>query len=418
MKKNLYQLMLALLMILVTPGVCFSRNYTISDILKNPAKYVNEEVVLVGHLISFTQINSTTGFFICKDDFSNQMKVISADANNEAIQLYLRYSITGIISIQDKEVVLTAYKGKIELVGPVFSCSAKNLNFGEIKKGEIATLGFSVSNLGNEPLIIKEISSSNSSFSVEPVSFTLKPHETQSVNVKFTADRKGQVTGTITLDHNAAGSPSMVQLDATAKSVDYILFILIGGIVLIGVVIVVLLLNKKKSSPPARAQASQPNPFGSSSQLNPLGAAPPKPSAPMSQPSIIPSAESYKTIVVSQGAPKTIKFIPGYLEIISGEDKSKKLRIAGYPTPSGGIVTIGREEVLGERAFAHIQLKEKTVSRKQAELISTDGKLFIKNLSETNFTRVDGVELKPEERTELKPGSVIRMGELEFQYKL
>jgi len=391
------------------PGLCFSRNYTISEILKYPGKYVNEEVVLMGNLISFTQINSTTGFFICKDDFSNQIKVISADANNDAIQLYNRYRITGIVSIQNKEVILTAYKGKIELIGPVFSTSAKNLKFGEVKKGESEALTFTISNIGNEPLIINDISSSNSSFSVDPVNFLVKPNATQLVKVTFTAENKGQVYGNITIEHNGVGSPVTIQLDATVKSVDYILFALIGGIVLIGLVIVVLLLMRKKSPATIKTQVPLAGPFV---------VAPPRPSVPIAQPNIPVSGESFKTIVVSPSAPKTIKFIPGFLEIINGEDKGKNFRIAGYPTPAGGIVTIGREEVAGERAFAHIQLKEKTVSRKQAELISTDGKLYIKNLSETNFTMVDGVELKPEQRIELKSDSIIRMGELEFRYKL
>jgi hypothetical protein len=409
MKKRFYSLSLALLMILIMPGLCFSRNYTISEILKNPGKYVNEEVVLMGNLISFTQINSTTGFFICKDDFSNHIKVISADANNDAIQLYNRYRITGIVSIQNKEVILTAYKGKIELIGPVFSTSAKNLKFGEVKKGESEALTFTISNIGNEPLIINDISSSNNSFSVDPVNFLVKPNATQLVKVKFTAENKGQVYGNITIEHNGVGSPVTIQLDATVKSVDYILFALIGGIVLIGLVIVVLLLMRKKS--PATIKTRVP-------LAEPFVAAPPRPSAPIAQPNIPVSGASFKTIVVSPSAPKTIKFIAGFLEILNGEDKGKNFRIAGYPTPTGGIVTIGREEVTGERAFAHIQLREKTVSRKQAELISTDGKLYIKNLSETNFTKVDGVELKPEERIELKPDSVIKMGELEFRYKL
>lgn len=126
--------------------------------------------------------------------------------------------------------------------------------------------------------------------------------------------------------------------------------------------------------------------------------------------------DDFKTIRVLSGAPKTLVFIPGKMKIISGEDTGKSFPIAAYPTPSGNIVTIGREKVSGEREYAHIQLKEKTVSRKQAELIQKENKLTVKNLSDTNYTQVDGVELRPGETAELNPNSTIRTGEVEFQY--
>ena len=92
--------------------------------------------------------------------------------------------------------------------------------------------------------------------------------------------------------------------------------------------------------------------------------------------------------------------------------------ISGYPTPEGNIVTIGRESVSGEKAQAHIQLTERTVSRKQAELIARDKKLYVRNLSETNFTCLNGIEIMAGEVKEVKSGSIIKTGEVEFQYKV
>jgi len=118
--------------------------------------------------------------------------------------------------------------------------------------------------------------------------------------------------------------------------------------------------------------------------------------------------------------PKTVKFIPGQLVIISGEDKGKAFRIAGYPTSEGSVVTIGRKSISGERASAHIQLDKRfmTVSGMQAEIIASNGNLYVKNLGKTNPTQVDGIELKEGEKVEVKNGSVIRMGELELQYNI
>lgn len=128
------------------------------------------------------------------------------------------------------------------------------------------------------------------------------------------------------------------------------------------------------------------------------------------------SSDDFKTIKITTSAPKTLKFIPGKLVITNGEDKGKEFKIAGYPTPEGSIVSIGREEIKGERSYSHIQLLQKTISRKQAEIISTGGKLYVKNLSETNLTQVDGIEIQPNQKTELKPNSTIMTGEVEFKY--
>jgi pSer/pThr/pTyr-binding forkhead associated (FHA) protein len=127
--------------------------------------------------------------------------------------------------------------------------------------------------------------------------------------------------------------------------------------------------------------------------------------------------DDFKTIRIAPSSDsKTMVLIPGELKIIGGEDKGKSFRIAGYPSNSGNVVTIGREVVSGEREYAHIELKEKTVSRQQAEIIQQNGKLWLKNLSKTNLTQVDGVALKIDEMVELKPNSTIKAGEVVFQY--
>jgi hypothetical protein len=144
------------------------------------------------------------------------------------------------------------------------------------------------------------------------------------------------------------------------------------------------------------------------------------PDAPLASASSSTPQSDFKTIRLSPSAPKTMKFIRGELVLMSGEDKGKSFKIAGYPTAEGSIVSIGRELVNGERSYAHIQIDNKfqTVSRKQAEIISIGDQLFVKNLSETNLSQVDGVELKPGEKKELKPNSTLKTGELEFKYKV
>ena len=126
----------------------------------------------------------------------------------------------------------------------------------------------------------------------------------------------------------------------------------------------------------------------------------------------------FQTIKFAPQIPDTMVFIPGKLEIISEVDTGKSFRIAGYPSPKGNIVTIGRESVSGDRQYSHIQINKKfgTVSRKQAEIREKDGKIYIKNLSNINLTQLNGRELAEGEMPELQIDDIIRTGELEFKY--
>lgn len=143
-----------------------------------------------------------------------------------------------------------------------------------------------------------------------------------------------------------------------------------------------------------------------------------KKSAPQEQKQTEEQKESseFKTIKIAAPTEKTLKFIPGQFIVLSGRDRGKPIRVAGFPTPEGSIVTIGRDEVAGERAYAHIQLDLQTVSRKHAELIFRDKKLYIKNLSETNPTLVNEEEITPGSEKEIAFESEVRVGELKLKY--
>jgi len=186
-------------------------------------------------------------------------------------------------------------------------------------------------------------------------------------------------------------------------------------LILIGVLVVLVsayfLLRRKKSAVPVSAYT--PPSYSPSASDYSVPTAKLSPNDMQQQ-----SSDDFKTIKIMASSPKTLKFIPGKLTIVSGEDTGKSFKIAGFPTSEGSIVSIGREEVKGDRAYSHIQLMQKTISRKQAEIVQKDGKLYVKNLSDTNFTQLDGIELKPNEKAELKAGAVLRLGELEVKYEV
>jgi len=118
-------------------------------------------------------------------------------------------------------------------------------------------------------------------------------------------------------------------------------------------------------------------------------------------------------------AATTMISMPGELVIVSGKETGKSYKMIGNLSSEGSVVTIGRKILNDDPYSSHIQIDDyfSTVSRLQAEIISKRGKVYIKNLSKTNYTQVDGKKLNPGEKTELKPGSIIKMGELEMKYK-
>ncbi len=194
---------------------------------------------------------------------------------------------------------------------------------------------------------------------------------------------------------------------APSSTKDNTLLYVIAGIAGVLVIVLIIVFASKKSSAPAIPPSYQPGQTGPSTQPITMKSSAPKTIA----------SQGFSTIRF-ESAPKTMKFIPGKFTITSQEDKGKMFQIAGFPSHGDAVVTIGREEVRGERSYAHIKLddKFKTVSRKQAELVYSNHVLYVVNRSESNYTQVDGYELKPGEKREVKKGSLIRMGELEFKY--
>lgn len=106
---------------------------------------------------------------------------------------------------------------------PVFSAPA-SLNFGNVTQGNSLTLPLTVSNQGANPLIISDVSAAPSQYTVSPTSATIPGGGSQVFNVTFTPTSGGLVNGTLTFTHNAAGSPSTVNLSGTGVAVFGLIF--------------------------------------------------------------------------------------------------------------------------------------------------------------------------------------------------
>jgi len=280
----------------------------LKDILKNPASYNQEEVVVNGLAIQYVEATEkTTSYYYLKDDYGAIIKVHTAESRPET---NVKYQVRGILYI-DSETEL--------------------------------------------PFI-----SERSKFKVDSV---------------------------------PPPPPSTTWLEE-----NWIMVLIIGAALLLLILLTTLLTTRKKD----KASKPHENDIDSSFDRQDLSV----------------QKDNLKTMVLPASVPKTMKFIPGEFEVLTGDDKGRIIKIGGFPSEEGSIVTIGREIVSGPRDFAHIQLKERTISRRQAEIILKDGKLYIKNLSETNYTKLDGKELPPNTSAELTAGSVLTFGEVEMKYKI
>ncbi len=361
-----------------------SKQTTIEAINGNPSSFEAVEVEFVGLVTQYFSDKGTTNYYLIKGDYGGIIRVNTAEP---APETNVKYRVRGIVYFDAKNNrVFVSEKSKytIEFPDPILSVSPNS-----IKENETSTLSWSAENavkvtINGSPV---ETKGSKTITSKDATLFTL---QAQYPDGKF---KEKSVTITFIQQSNT------------------LLYILVAALVVLIGAFIYFQMKKRNSeneySPSStdqdqNPQAQQPKGFPAHENVE---------DKPM-----YTSENEYKTIKIVRTSPKTLKFIPGKLIITDGPDKGKEFRVAGFPTPEGFIVSIGRKEVDGDRAYAHIKLNEKTVSRDQAELHYIDHKLYLKNLSETNFTQLNGSEIKPGKIAEVSSGSTIRAGEVEFKY--
>lgn len=122
-----------------------------------------------------------------------------------------------------------------------------------------------------------------------------------------------------------------------------------------------------------------------------------------------------RTIRIHAPPKDTVKILPGWLEVVSQDDVVRQIlfyRLKGDPVPE---ITFGRSP---GRAYSHVQLMPQTVSARQARISFDGAQVRLINLAseESNPTRINGSEMKPEESRLLADGDLIAMGEVIFRY--
>lgn len=124
--------------------------------------------------------------------------------------------------------------------------------------------------------------------------------------------------------------------------------------------------------------------------------------------------KEFKTMVIQPNP--TLKFMPGVVEIMSGNDSGKEFQLFGVPRGNENVMVVGQRSNK-EAKIALDQQHYPTVSRAQAEFVEKNGKACIRNLSATNITQVNGKPLANDQLVELNFGDTITMGALKLKYK-
>ncbi|MBI3765738.1 MAG: choice-of-anchor D domain-containing protein, partial [Ignavibacteriales bacterium] len=102
---------------------------------------------------------------------------------------------------------------------PIYSETPSTIAFDTVIIGQTKQDSFTVSNTGTLSLTISSVTASNAYYSVSPSSATVPPSATQKFYVTFIPTVLGIRYGTITVTHDAPGSPNTVSLYGIGKKV-------------------------------------------------------------------------------------------------------------------------------------------------------------------------------------------------------
>lgn len=92
------------------------------------------------------------------------------------------------------------------------------LRFGEVQVGQRAVRQFTVSNTGNDTLVVWSVISSDPAFGTNPGSFKLGPGNSQQLEVWFSPVESGKKTAVLTISHNAQDGSAQIALSGAGSA--------------------------------------------------------------------------------------------------------------------------------------------------------------------------------------------------------
>jgi hypothetical protein len=122
-----------------------------------------------------------------------------------------------------------------------------------------------------------------------------------------------------------------------------------------------------------------------------------------------------RTIKLHAPPPNTVKLLPGWFDVVGGDDVVKQIRFYSLGGDRGAETTFGRAS---GRPYAHIQLKAPTVSSRQAKVAFENGSAQLTNLAsaDSNPTKVNGREMGVNESVPLSESDRVEMGEVSLLF--
>ena len=108
----------------------------------------------------------------------------------------------------------------ITVFSPKIQLSSKTIHFGSVPIRSTYEEQLLVNNIGNEPLIVSDIVSSLTLFSVNPSTFTIAAGGQQAITISYEPTQYGSESGTILINSNAVNGTQRVSVDASPYSVN------------------------------------------------------------------------------------------------------------------------------------------------------------------------------------------------------
>ncbi|MFA6468910.1 MAG: LamG-like jellyroll fold domain-containing protein [Bacteroidota bacterium] len=153
-----------------------------------------------------------------------QSSYASLAGNETGLVSYLRFdesSGTTAYDASGNSLNGTIYNGLTRMIPstapvnvPVYSPSATSKNFGNIYFSKNKQDSITISNTGGGFLHVTNISSNNAQFTFSPDTMSLATGASATLYITATPTSLGTQSGTITLTHNASGSPSAISVQA------------------------------------------------------------------------------------------------------------------------------------------------------------------------------------------------------------
>jgi DNA/RNA endonuclease YhcR with UshA esterase domain len=326
----------------------------IALIRSNPGAYLNERVKIEGFVTQFVEAHSrTTSFFYLKDDWGGVIKVRTS---KEAPSVGKRYSI----------------EGPVGLVG--LDPRTRDLYVSEESRVELFK--------GTEPVI-----SLSQTATISPP----KPEVlTDTANTPTTATATTMATAATDTTSTSVSPPK-------TKETNWLLYLLIGAAVVVVLIAAIFLMLR------GRRDEMRTEEYGALTTARTDAPPPPE------------QVIEGRTIKLHAPPPNTVKLLPGWFDVVGGDDVVKQIRFYSLGGERGAETTFGR---VAGRPYAHIQLKAPTVSSRQAKVAFDNGTALLTNLasSDSNPTKLNGREMGVNESVPLCESDRVEMGEVSLLF--